>query len=145
MRSTLEPEARSSSHSRCMTSWSTAPRCVAVFSALHRAEATKGGLDLSGAHLVEDALDELRLDAHRIAREFGVAIDRAYDRRGCSLTIEAIEPEGVREQARYTTGEAVELCKRVLRSETRTLIRSGAASTPGRASANDPGPPSSAW
>ncbi len=107
-------EARSSSHSRCMTSWRYGASSGAVFSALHRAEATESGLDRPAptSSSTRSTSSGSMLTASPV--ELRVAIDRADDRRGRSLTVEAIEPEGVREQARDATREAVELRERVL-------------------------------
>ena len=116
-RNVSEPDARSSSHSRCITSWrygASIRGAVGVLGALDGSCAAHGGLDLPGSDLVQHALDELGLDGDRRARELGEALDGADDRGAGGLAVQAVEPKRVREQAGDATGEAIELRQRVL-------------------------------
>ena len=78
------------------------------------AETAERRIDASGSDLVEHALDELRLDGDGLAGQLGEALDRPDDRRARRLAIEPVEPERVREEARDTAREAIELGQRVL-------------------------------
>ena len=82
--------------------------------AFHCAEPAEGRLDLAGAYLVEDSLDELRLDCDRLAREVRVALDRAQDGGTCRPAVEPVKTKRVRKQAGNAPGEAVELRQGVL-------------------------------
>src|SRR6187402_1958672 len=82
--------------------------------ALDAPEAAECRFDLTGADLVEHTLDEGRVDRHCLARELHIALDRSQ--HGCSrrTTVESVEAEGVRKEARDPSREAVELGQRVL-------------------------------
>jgi hypothetical protein len=81
---------------------------------LDHAEPPDRRLDLPGTDLVENPLDELRLDRHRAACELREALGRPQDRRPCSRAVETVESKGVGEEPRDAPGEAVELRERVL-------------------------------
>ena len=86
----------------------------AVLAALDDSEAAERRLDRARPDLVEDSLDEKRLDGDGLARELGVPLDGADDRRAGRLAVEPVEPESVREEAGDPAGEAIELGERVL-------------------------------
>ena len=144
---TSDPPRRSSSQSRCMTSWRYGASIRAPSSPPSTdAEPAERRLDLPCSDLVEHAFDELRLHGDGLAGELGEALDRTHDRRAGGLPVEPVEPERVREEARDPAGEAVELRERVLAQRDEDVdperSRQQRREAPRRTS---PGPPSSAW
>ena len=82
--------------------------------ALDRAQTAERRLDLPGADLVQDPLDELGLCRHRLPDELAVALERTDDRGSRSCSVEAVESKRVREQPGDAAGEAIELGEGVL-------------------------------
>ena len=73
-------------------------------------------VDAASGHLVQDCVDELRLDLdRRLLRAEPVVLANWPDDRGLArATVESVEPERVREQIRNPPLERVELSERVL-------------------------------
>src|SRR5205807_3857518 len=85
-----------------------------VTGARDRAAAVHAVVDPAALHLVEDGLDERGLDAHGLAAELAVALERADDRLAPARPVEMVEPEVVAEEVRDPGLERVELRERVL-------------------------------
>src|SRR5262245_22418989 len=77
--------------------------------ALDGSQAAQRGLDLPGADLVEDALDELGLDGHCLPRELRVPLGRSQHGRLRGVAVETVQPEGVAEQPGDSPCKTVEL------------------------------------
>ncbi len=77
-------------------------------------EAAGAELDPAGTDAVQHALDERVLGDHLLALELAPALQRADDRRPAGRSVEPVEAQDVREQARDVPLEPVEPRERVL-------------------------------
>ena len=91
-------------------------------------------VDLAGRRLIEDCLDQGRLDLDRLTCGFVVALDGLRDRVACGAPVEVIEPQVVGEEVRDSPLEPVELRERVVaerqqhpHSQSRLSLRARAA------------------
>ena len=87
----------------------------AVLRAFDRPEPAERRLDLAGADLVENALDELGLDDHRLAGQLGVAFEPAAAIAArAALRSRRSRRRVFPNRPGNATGEAIELRERVL-------------------------------
>src|SRR5215212_10421626 len=71
-------------------------------------------VDLPRGDLIEECIDELRLDLDRLAAQLVVALDRPEDRGAAALRVEVVEPEVVGKEVGNAALERIELRESVL-------------------------------